>query len=97
MTECCCDRILSGLSPEERKVEQYLTTHPHWLKHVTLFYYIYIIHLIPENITSLWALYLRECWRREHKYANQTSDILRYPVHNKFIMYCAILKPAGTW
>jgi len=34
--------------------------------------YIYIIHLIPENITS--------------KYAHQTSDILRYPMDNEFIM-----------
>jgi len=30
------------------------------------------------------------------KYANQTSDILRYPMDNKFIMYCAIIKPGGT-
>ncbi len=49
--------------------------------------YVCIIHLILENIMSFGT---------SVNTANQTNDILQYPMDNKFIMYCSCVDAIVT-
>ena len=53
-------------------------------------------HLIQENIMSLLAWFLHECRSMSVNTANQTSDILRYPMNNTFIVDCSCVNTIAT-
>ncbi len=55
--------------------------------------YVCIIHLILENIMSLLvSIYTSAAVNT----ANQTNDILQYPMDNKSIMYCSCVDAIVT-
>ncbi len=57
--------------------------------------YVCIIHLILENIMSLLVSIYTSAADTSNT-ANQTNDILQYPMDNKFIMYCSCVDAIVT-
>ncbi len=58
--------------------------------------YVCIIHLILENIMSLLVSIYTSATGTSVNTANQTNDILQYPMDNKFIMYCSCVDAIVT-